>query len=178
MRTPLQVVRSNGKKPEPSRLEDGMKNRFLIFRLGGQEFAVEAARVRDIQHLRGAALAIAPSEGRPPSLTLNMPLNGKTIPVLSLHQLFGLHRTAANARNCLVVIETQERPNARLVGIVVDSVSRVELVSSRHQQPPPGDCPFNPQYLWGRIRLGEKWRPVIDVDRILNGGPQASVVAG
>lgn len=130
--------------------------RFVMVRLGGQEFAVPAARLCGMVLLRTADLRRAESDG---PLRFTLEFESRSVPVLVAHSMLGLDERAPTSRACLLLIRDAARPSApppsdAAFALAVDSVSRIEEVPPSGWRPP------------GRIRLGDVWRDVLDPDQV------------
>lgn len=119
-------------------------HRFLVVRVAGQEFALPASRVRGMAQVSG--LMLTPLEGCDP-LRYAVRFDGAVVSVLVPNAALGLPERPISSRSCLLLID--ERPEA----ILVDSVSRFEEVTPACIRPP------------SRVRLGHKWRTVLDPDQ-------------
>ena len=117
--------------------------RFLVIRVAGQEFAVPASRIRAMTQALG--LALTPLEGRG-ALRYVVPIDGTAVSVIVPNAALGLPERPISCRTCLLLIDQ------RAEAILVDSVSRFEDVSPACLRPP------------SRVRLGHKWRIVLDPD--------------
>lgn len=127
--------------------------RFLIVRVAGHEFALPASRVRAMTQALG--LALTPLDGRDP-LRYMVHINGTTVSVVVPNAALGLPERPISGRTCLLLIDQRQE------AILVDSVSRFEEVGAECLRPP------------ARIRLGQKWRTVLDPDQLRStaaGGP-------
>lgn len=118
--------------------------RFLVVRVAGQEFALQASRVRGMAQATG--LVLTPLEGREP-LRYAVHIGGAAVSVIVPNAALGLPERPISCRSCLLLID--ERPEA----ILVDSVSRFEEVTPACIRPP------------SRVLLGHKWRTVLDPDQ-------------
>ena len=119
--------------------------RFLVVRVAGQEFALPASRIRAMTQALG--LVLTPLEGRGP-LRYFVRIDGTTVSVIVPNAALGLPERPITCRTCLLLID--ERAEA----ILVDSVSRFEELSPA--------CIRSPS----RVRLGHKWRTVLDPDHL------------
>jgi hypothetical protein len=119
-------------------------HRFLVVRVAGHEFALPASRVRGMAQALG--LVLTPLEGRGPQ-RYAVWIDGTAVSVLVPNAALGLPERPISCRSCLLLID--ERPEA----ILVDSVSRFEDVTPACIRPP------------SRVRLGHKWRTVLDPDQ-------------
>lgn len=129
--------------------------RFVVVRLGGRDFGVPAARICGMMLVRTADLEPAP-DGSPCMHQLRV--DGRPIPVLRPHTLLGLSQRPPSARSCLLLIRDGARrpapPAEAAFALAVDSISRIEEVPAASYRPP------------GRIRLGDTWRDVLDLDQL------------
>ena len=125
--------------------------RFLVVRLAGQEFAVPANRVCGMLQMRGLDARPVENEG---SLRYLAEVHGKSIPVLVPHARLGLKERPVSARSCVLLIRAEEEPHEARCGLMVDSISRMEDISQAQQRPS------------GQIRLGDKWREVLNLDAL------------
>lgn len=129
--------------------------RFVIVRLGGQDYAVPAARVAGMIQLRG--LDLQPVENCGP-IRFRATIHGRLLPILVPHRWLGLQDQPLPPRSCLLLVRNGAPglppPSDAQFGIAVDSISRIEDV-------PPAFYRSS-----GHVRIGEKWRAVLDIDRL------------
>lgn len=133
--------------------------RFLVVRLAGREFAVAAARICGMLQMRG--LEMQPLEGFG-ALRYLASLHGRTLPVYVANEALGLKPQTVSARSCLLLVRGEESPlaegsldsSAARCALVVDSISRLE------------DLPPSCLKLPAQVRLGEKWRDVLDLEML------------
>lgn len=147
--------------------------RFLVVRLAGREFAVPAWRVCGMMQLRGLRLEAMEGLG---TMRYLASFHGRALPVYVPHGLLGLEDRPVSARSCLLLIrngqaQTMERLDADAAhcALMVDSVSRLEDIpqaSCRHKAPAAMRDP-------AQVRLGDKWRDVIDVEMVCQSRDQA-----
>lgn len=153
--------------------------RFLVVRLAGREFAVPAWRVCGMMQMRG--LHVEPMEGLG-AMRYLATVHGKALPVYVPNGELGLEDRPVSARSCLLLIRGGAAAGGGNAGykeeldaaaakcaLVVDSISRLEEI-------PPGSCRTTGQEARPdphQVRLGEKWRQVIDVDRVCQSRGQA-----
>ena len=145
--------------------------RFLVVRLAGREFAVPAWRVCGMMQMRG--LHVQPMEGLGPMRYLAN-VHGKALPVYVPNSALGLEDRPVSARSCLLLIRgapkaSRENLNAgdAQCALVVDSISRLEEIPHALCRPAEKASHPNPR----QVRLGEKWREVIDVDSLCRHHP-------
>ena len=119
--------------------------RFLVVRVAGQEFALPASRIRAMAQALG--LVLTPLDGLGP-IRYVVPIDGTPVYVIVPNAALGLPERPISCRTCLLLIE------GRAEAILVDSVSRFEDVSPACIRPP------------SRVRIGQKWRTVLDPDNL------------
>lgn len=147
-----------------------MAKRYLVVRLAGKEFAVPAARICGMMQVRG--LHLEASEGLGAAQFLAR-LHGRALPVYVPNQALGLPQRPVSARSCLLLIGRAGGASSNSAGaesagfaVMVDSVSRMEEV-------PPSLCRprhSSSAFAAGQIRLGEKWRDVLDLEAMPGAG--------
>jgi len=138
--------------------------RFVVVRLGGRDFAIPATRLCGMVLLQTAGLA---PTGSPGPLRSSLRFDSRSVPVLHPHALLGLHERPASARSCLLLVRDgcchpAPPPAEAAFALAVDSVSRIEEVPPSSYRPP------------GRIKLGDAWRDVLDLDQLYRAALAAS----
>lgn len=131
---------------------------YLVVRLNGREYALPAEAVRGMVELRGAApeLLGAGADGQRAAI-----IQGRSLPVIPVHELLGLRERPISARSCLVLIAHPAEALQPRFAFVADSISRLERIQMRNWRGEPGG-----QWTVAQVRLGEKWRGVLDLDRM------------
>src|SRR5690606_39813760 len=81
----------------------GMVSQYLIFSLGGEQFAVGTLRVREI--IEYGNLTSVPMV--PAFIRGVINLRGSVVPVIDLNARFGRARTETSRRTCIVILEVQ-----------------------------------------------------------------------
>ena len=99
---------------------------YLTFFVAREEYAIDVLRVREVVGV--APVTPVPSTPRDVRGVVN--LRGHIVPVVDLGLRFGLGELATTRRTCIVVVEPEERAD-RVVGLMVDSVSRVVTLAPR-----------------------------------------------
>lgn len=131
-------------------------SRYLVLRLAGREFAILASRVQGMMQARG--LELRPLGGSP-SRPWAARVRGCDLPVVLPHAILRLRARPFSARSCLLLIGP---PGADPeFALFADSVSRVERVPAHHTRLDAAGG-----FTLAQVRLGEKWRDVLDVDKL------------
>jgi purine-binding chemotaxis protein CheW len=101
--------------------------KYLIFRLGSEEFGTGVIKVREIMGMQD----VTPDPHTPVFVKGVINLRGKVIPVVDLRLKFGLPAAEYTSRTCIIVVQTQLGEDQLLMGIVVDEVAEVLNVGDR-----------------------------------------------
>jgi len=119
--------------PDPRELPDfgerPTRRELLVFRVGRQEFGIDAMRVREI---RGQTQATALPRA-PPYIRGVINLRGAVLPIVDLALRLGLPGPAPSARNVIIVVQIAEQQ----VGLLVDAVSDILTAFDADLQPAP-----------------------------------------
>jgi purine-binding chemotaxis protein CheW len=91
-------------------------------------------------------------------------LRGRIIPVLDLRKLFGLAGVQQTTQTRIVVVSVQ----ARLVGLIVDSVEEVLRVPKSAIEPPPSvGTMAGAEFTQGVGRIEDRLLILVDLSRLL-----------
>jgi hypothetical protein len=167
-----------------------MGARYLVVRLAGREFAVPASRICGMVQMRGLEVQELAGFG---AMRYLASLHGRALPVFVPNGVLGVEDRPVSARSCLLLIrggekavaagEEQLDAGAAHCAMLVDSISRLEEIPAQFRR--PSECVSDAEKAsggektgekaWSRekVRLGEKWRDVIDVDLIFQCRNQA-----
>ena len=128
---------------------------YLTFHLAGQEFAIDATRVKGIVPMHEMELeeaASAPRAGVRQWLIGRANVHGRPFEVMDLARCLGLPRPARGRNPYIVVVESISADECGIFGFPVDRVCDVVLARAR-------------DYSNGKLRIGRS-RRVLDADRI------------
>lgn len=154
--------------PSPTRGASG--GTFLVFTLGGDEYAADVAGVREIV----GALPITRVPGLPQAVRGVVNLRGRIIPVVDLRMRFGLDAADHGERTCLVVVQSAGSEYAAVVDRVVE-VAAIDADEIEDASAVAG-C-VAAEYLCGIARHGARVRLLLDLSRLL-AGPLPAVERG
>jgi purine-binding chemotaxis protein CheW len=139
---------------------------YVVFRLGGEGYALEVMRVQEV--LDAQSMTGVP--GSPKALLGVINLRGHVVPVYDLRIPFGLSLDAGTSRApSVLIVETELGNDSQVTGLVVDRVSDVLEFSPEEVQPSPqlGLGKTTP-FVRGLIRHQERFLLVLDVDRVFS----------
>lgn len=109
--------------------ENTMKDKYLVFFLDGQEFAITIEYIIDIINVQ--PITIVPNVPNYVRGITN--LRGKVIPIIDMRLRFGKDEKEYNDRTCIIVVEVEEAS----VGLIIDQVSEVIKIKEASISPPP-----------------------------------------
>ncbi|MCK5189159.1 MAG: chemotaxis protein CheW [Methylococcales bacterium] len=148
---------------EEKKLENRVQ--FLSFTLGDEEYGVDILRVQEIR------------SWEPVSRIPNVPayekgvvnLRGAIVPIVDLRERFGLGHLEYTPLTVVVVLQTQsEAGQARIMGVVVDSVSDViDIDQETIQDAPDFGSKVSTEYINGLASVNERMVMLLDVEKLL-----------
>jgi purine-binding chemotaxis protein CheW len=143
---------------------------YLVFTLGGDEYAADVAGVREII----GALPITRVPGLPAAILGVVNLRGRIIPVVDLRVRFALAAVDHGERTCIIVVQSAGAE----YGIVVDRVLEVATISTDAiEDAPVFAAGVDTEYLCGIARHGPRVRLLLDLSRVLSGHLLAALPA-
>jgi purine-binding chemotaxis protein CheW len=142
----------------------------VVLELAGEAYGVEIGKVEEIIRMQ----AITRIPNGPAFIEGVTNLRGRVIPVLDLRKRFGLPATEQTRRSRIVVGELGQHT----VGLVVDGVSEVLLVSADAVEPPSTlVTTTDSAFLRGVAKLDERLILLLDLSRILTRAEQEDLAA-
>jgi chemotaxis signal transduction protein len=127
--------------------------RYLAFRIAGQEFAVDAGRVRGILPIHELAAIEEALPCSPACAEGVASLGGRDFPVIDLRSKLRLRAPARGRERVIVVVEHAAPQGWQLVGFVADRVSG--LIKAREND-----------YRRGKLHTPGRPRRILDPDAI------------
>jgi purine-binding chemotaxis protein CheW len=139
--------------------------KYLIFRLGNEEFGTRVIQVREIMGIQD----VTPVPHTPVFVKGVINLRGKVIPVIDLRLKFGLPAQEYTSRTCIIVVRTQIGEEPLMMGIVVDEVAEVlNLVAADIEDTPDFGPGVETPYLLGMAKVKDRVKILLDIDQVLN----------
>lgn len=136
---------------------------YITFRLGGELFAVDVAKVREVLDLTPITrVPTAPSYMRG---VVNV--RGSAIPVVDLRLKFGLPERADTVHTRILVLELSVDGELTVVGGLADSVHEVLEIEPRDV----GEAPriamrWRSELITGMAKKGEQFVIMLDIERV------------
>jgi len=149
-------------EPACEKQTDPRAGKYLTFALGGDEFAIQALRVREIT----GVLEVTAVPRMPAHVKGVINFSGKIIPVLDLGLKLGLPEVEYTQRTCMIVAQIRSNAGNALMGVIVDAVSEVLTFESGEIEDAPTFGVADP-YLLGIARSGGKVKILLDIDEVL-----------
>ncbi|PLX84523.1 MAG: chemotaxis protein CheW [Desulfuromonas sp.] len=139
--------------------EDTQKGKFLTFRLGNEDYAIEIRYVTEIIGIQ----RITDVPDMPDYVRGVINLRGTVVPVMDVRSRFRLPPRAYDDRTCIVVVNM----NDTAVGLLVDKVNEVSDIPDAQIEPPPPTQGESARCIQGLGKMGEEVKIILDVDRLL-----------
>lgn len=150
--------------------EAGRVDEYLTYTLGSEEYAIDILKVQEIRGYE------------PPTTIANAPaflkgvvnLRGVIVPIVDLRIKFNVGVADYTAFTVVIILNI----GARVVGIVVDSVSDVTMLRRDRIRPAPEfAATVDTKYITGLCSLDERMLIVIDIERLMLSAEMALVDA-
>jgi len=109
--------------------EDTTKNKFLLFKIGDEEFGIDIACVKEIINM----VSITQVPSTPSFVKGIINLRGDIIPIIEIRTRFMMEEKPHDDLTCIVVIDHE----GDSIGLVVDEVHEVKYIHEEHINPPP-----------------------------------------
>ncbi|MCL2348629.1 MAG: chemotaxis protein CheW [Planctomycetaceae bacterium] len=140
--------------------EDTLRNMYLTFRLGNEDYGIEIRYVTEIVGMQ----KITEVPDMPSFVKGVVNLRGQVIPVLDMRLRFNMDPRPYDERTCIVVVNI----NTSQVGLVVDTVNEVRNINDDQISPPPRTAgASSAQYIQGMGKVGEDVIILLEGQRLL-----------
>jgi purine-binding chemotaxis protein CheW len=141
-------------------MEDTMEGKYLIFRIGEEEYGIA---IRHVNYIIGIQ-KITELPDMPDYVKGVINLRGKVIPVIDVRLRFELNEREYNERTCIVNVNIRDTA----VGLIVDSVSEVISIPATQLSPPPKiQKSAGSRFISGLGKVNEEVKIILDIDRLL-----------
>lgn len=139
--------------------EDSMKNLYLTFRVGEEDFGIEIVYVTEIVGMQN----ITEVPDMPEFVKGVINLRGQVIPVIDVRRRFKLDHREYDDRTCVIVVNV----NNAITGLIVDTVNEVINIPENQICPPPKVTDKGEQkYIHGMGKINEDVKILLDVERL------------
>jgi purine-binding chemotaxis protein CheW len=149
---PVSSAGDRGKMP-------GQEIELLSFRLGGEEYAVLVADVREV--LKSYHLTIVPNS--PDYILGVMTLRGTMLPVIDLCKRFGLSPAVKDEKSRIVVASSADEE----AGLLVDQVTGVFRILPDEIKSVPENIEQGAEFLRGIVRTADRLYILLDLEKVV-----------
>ncbi len=144
---------------------DTLTSQHLTFRLDGELFAVEVAKVREVLDM----VPITKVPRAPEYMRGMINVRGNVVPVVDLHVKFGMVKATASRDTRIIVMEVQVDGESLVVGAIADAVHEVtELEAGAIEAVPRIGMRWNTEFMKGIGKRNERFVILLDVNRVFS----------
>ncbi|MEJ5361829.1 MAG: chemotaxis protein CheW [Spirochaetota bacterium] len=143
---------------------DGGSNKYLIFRLEAERYAIPIAKVQEVI----SYVPITSLHEASDFLKGVINLRGRIIPIIDMRLKFGLPAKDYTERTIFIIVDIVTAKDVYHVGLVVDAVHDVvEIPEDKIEKTPEVGFKFKSKYLQGIIQLQDSMVMILNLDSIL-----------
>jgi purine-binding chemotaxis protein CheW len=142
--------------------EEIEEDQFLVFTARGQEFGIQAMRVKEIS----AMIEITKVPKAPPYIEGILNLRGRLVSIINFRKKFGFEAKTLDEDTRIVIVEHRGFP----IGIMVDTVEEVIRIPDENVQklPETAVTTSSQEYLTGVGMLSNRLIVLLDADQLLS----------
>lgn len=149
---------NNAATPRPE--DDLVASEYLTFTLGNEEYAIDILKVQEIRGYEKPTLIA----NAPPFIKGVINLRGIIVPIVDLRIKFKLAEIEYTPFTVVIILNL----GSRVVGIVVDSVSDVIMLTTTQIRPAPDfSATFDTKYIVGLATLEGRMAIVTDIEKLM-----------
>lgn len=161
-----QAIQSDPAKQAKASAPASAGGEFLSFTLGDEEYGVDILKVQEIRGYE-AVTAIA---NTPSFIKGVINLRGIIVPIVDMRIKFNLGKIEYNQFTVVIILNVC----GRVVGMVVDSVSDVIMLSPDKIKPAPDfSAQFDIGYLIGLGTVDKRMLILVDIEKLMSGSDMA-----
>jgi purine-binding chemotaxis protein CheW len=167
-----QALRGGGAaKAQPASAIRAAGKEFIVFRLGQEDYGIDILKVQEI---RGYD-AVTTIANMPDFIKGVINLRGNIVPIVDLRLKFRLASAEYTDLTIVIILNIA----ARMIGIVVDSVSDVIALADEQIKPAPRfDSSLDAQYILGLGTLDDRMLILVDIERLMSNREMNLIEAG
>ncbi len=139
--------------------EDTLKDKYLTFHIGNEDFGIEIRHVIEIIGIQ----KITEVPDSPPHVKGVINLRGKVVPITDVRLRFGMPEKEYDERTCVIVVNIDESS----VGLVVDTVSDVATIPQEDIESGIGSRKEQETYIQGLGKIGDEIKILLDIQKFL-----------
>jgi purine-binding chemotaxis protein CheW len=143
--------------------ETAVLTQCLSFRLGGQSYALDVGKVREVLEVT----QITPLPRTPEFLRGIINVRGSVVPVVDLGLKLEMEEARMTVDACVIVLDMETREGPMTVGSLVDAVDGVvDFETSRIEPPPRIGAAVKTEFIRGIGRRGDGFVVILDIGKI------------
>lgn len=138
---------------------------YLSFKLAGEEFALDIAKVREV--LDYPRITRVP---RTPDFVQGViNLRGAVVPVVDLNKKFEIQETQRTVNTRVIIGEVDVEGDTIVLGVLADSVHEVMEIEPANIEPAPKiGTKLNTEFLKGMGKRDEEFILILDIDKVFS----------
>ena len=142
-------------------------NEYLTFTLGKEEYGIEILKVQEIRGYE----AVTRIANAPEFIKGVVNLRGIIVPIVDMRIKFNLGKAEYDQFTVVIILNVA----ARVVGMVVDSVSDVIQLTAEQVRPVPdfASATFDTQYITGLGTIDQRMLILVDIEKLMSGADMA-----
>lgn len=134
---------------------------FLTFTLGDEHYGLDIMQVREIRGYE----PVTKIANAPAFIKGVLNLRGDIVPIVDLRIKFSIGEATYNELTIVIMLHIGDR----IVGIVVDAVSKVIKISEDDMKPPPEfGVAFDSQYLHGLVPFEDQMIILLNIEKLIS----------
>jgi purine-binding chemotaxis protein CheW len=147
---------------------------YLTFKLGGEIFAIDVAKVREVLDFT----PITKIPRTPDFMSGVINLRGNVVPVVDLRLCFEMSKTEKTVNTCIVVVEMFLDGESTVIGALADSVEEVIDLEPEQIEPAPRiGTKIRTDFIKGMGKRDAQFIMILDIDRVFS-AEELSAVRG
>jgi purine-binding chemotaxis protein CheW len=147
---------------------------YLTFKLGGEIFAIDVAKVREVLDFT----TITKIPRTPDFMSGVINLRGNIVPVVDLRLCFEMSKTEKTVNTCIVVVEMFLDGESTVIGALADSVEEVIDLEPEQIEPAPRiGTKIRTDFIKGMGKRDAQFIMILDIDRVFS-AEELSAVRG
>ncbi|MDD3119123.1 MAG: chemotaxis protein CheW [Victivallales bacterium] len=140
--------------------EDSMRDRFLTFRVGGEDYGIEIMYVTEIVSMQ----KVTEVPDMPDYIRGVINLRGQVIPVMDVRTRFQLEPREYDDRTCAIVVNIA----STVIGLIVDSVDEVMKIAAENISLPPAVSESRSgRFIGGMGQVGNRVTILLSIEQLL-----------
>ncbi len=138
---------------------------YLTFKLGGEVFGIDVAKVREVLDFT----TITKVPRTPDFMSGVINLRGNVVPVVDLRLCFEMSRTEKTVNTCIVVVEVLLEGESTIIGALADSVEEViDLEPDQIEPAPKIGVQVRTDFIKGMGKRDAQFIMILDIDRVFS----------